>query len=64
MKLTVFNVLGQSVNDLVDGELPRGVHTVVWDGTDNNGRAVSSGVYFYRLETDTQQMTRKMMLLK
>ncbi len=64
VRLTVFNVLGQAVNDLVNRELPRGVHTVVWDGTDGSGRAVASGVYFYRLETETQQLTRKMMLLK
>ena len=64
VRLTVFNVLGQSVNDLVNGELPRGVHAVTWNGTDNSSRAVASGVYFYRLETDRQQLTRKMLLLK
>lgn len=64
VKLTVFNVLGQSVNELVVGDLPRGVHSVVWNGTDNSGRTVASGVYFYRLETGSTQMTRKMMLLK
>lgn len=64
VSLTVFNVLGQVVNELANGELPRGVHTVVWDGTDGTGRSVASGVYFYRLETGGEQLTRKMMLLK
>jgi hypothetical protein len=64
VRLTVFNVLGQAVNELIDRELPRGVHSAMWDGTDGGGRPVASGVYFYRLETDAVQLTRKMLLLK
>jgi len=62
--LTVYNVLGQSVVTLVDGELPAGTHEVQWRGTDQQGRAVASGVYLYRLQAGTETMTRKMMLLK
>jgi hypothetical protein len=39
-------------------------HSVVWDGRDTNGRQVSSGVYYYRLVSDSFKDTRKMMLVK
>jgi hypothetical protein len=44
--------------------MPFGSHTVAWNGTDDRGRAVSSGVYFYRIETEGFAATRKMMLVK
>ena len=63
--LEVFNILGQSVRKLVDGETqPAGLYHVVWDGTDESGQIVSSGMYFYRLVTDGQTVCRKMVLLK
>lgn len=62
--LRVYNVLGQSINDLVNQEMPAGSYTVEWDGRDGSGRAVASGVYFYRLETKGFTQTKKMMLLK
>ncbi len=62
--LTVYNTLGQVVVTLVDSELPAGNHEVQWRGDDQQGRAVASGVYFYRLQAGAETMTRKMMLLK
>jgi len=59
VQLTVYNVLGQTVTTLVDGELPAGNHTITWDAS-----SVSSGVYFYRLTTNQFVETKKMMLLK
>jgi hypothetical protein len=64
VNLTVFNVLGQQVRTLVDADMPAGSHVVSWDGTSGSGNAVSSGVYFYRLETGSFVETKKMMLLK
>lgn len=64
VKLTVFNVLGQSVTTLVDGTMEAGEHNVVWNGTDANGNTVSSGVYLYRLEASNFSETKKMTLLK
>lgn len=64
VKLTVFNVLGQSVTTLVDGTMEAGEHNVVWNGTDANGNTVSSGVYLYRLEANDFSETKKMTLLK
>jgi hypothetical protein len=62
--LTVFNVVGQKVIDVVNGYESAGNKQAVWNGRDENGREVQSGVYFYRLTTDNFSMTRKMMLLK
>lgn len=64
IRLTIFNLLGQEISAPVDGDFPAGVHTITWSGTDNGGRAVASGMYFYRLETPAGVLTRKMMLLK
>lgn len=50
-RLDVFTVDGRHVRTLVDGGLAAGPHTAVWDGTDHQGRSVSSGTYFYRLTT-------------
>ncbi len=62
--LSVYNTLGQRVKTIVDGECPAGDYTVTWDGKDNGGNAVSTGVYFYRLTADGVTESKKMMLLK
>ncbi len=62
--LTVHNILGQKVATLVNTLRPPGNHTARWNGRDSRGRAVSSGVYFYRLTTEGFVDTRKMLLLK
>lgn len=64
IRLTIFNLLGQEISVPAEGDYPAGVHTVTWRGADNGGRAVASGMYFYRLETPAGTLTRKMMLLK
>ena len=64
VELTIYNTLGQRVATLVSGEFPAGLHQVVWDGRDGDGRTVASGVYLYRLAAAGNIMTRKMMLLK
>ncbi len=62
--LTVYDVLGRQVKQLVDGAFDAGRHTLTWDGTDFSGRTVASGTYFYRLENNGQQLVRKMVLVK
>ena len=62
--LEIYNILGQRVAVLVDGPQPAGYHTVRWDGFDAFGRQVATGVYLYRLRTDTFHETRKMVLLR
>lgn len=61
--LVVINQLGQTVRTLVNQEQSSGHHEVTWDGRDDHGRPVHSGVYFYRLRHGTYQDTRKMVLL-
>lgn len=63
-KLTIYNILGQKVKDLVDEYQPAGYKTVKWDGKDNKGVNVATGVYFYRLETEEFTQTKKMLLLR
>jgi hypothetical protein len=62
--LVVYNVLGQEVRTLFTGELTPGVHRIVWDGTNNVGRRVSSGVYIYRLKAGSFLKAKKMLLVK
>jgi len=60
VRLDVYNILGQPVRRLVEGALQAGHHTVVWDGKDDVGHLVSSGTYFYRIETGQWNSTSKM----
>lgn len=62
--LSVFNVLGQQVKELVNGTMEAGVHEVIWDGKDNNGTSVASGIYFYKINANSFVSTKKMVLLK
>ncbi len=63
--LRLYDVLGQKIRTLVEGELRAGVHQAAWDGRDDQGRSVSSGVYFYVLEAGVQfRQVRKLMLLR
>ena len=64
VKLVIYNVLGQLVNELVNNELPAGTHTFVWNGTDAAGKTVSTGIYFYSIETDNQKIVKKMIFSK
>lgn len=63
MSLKIFNLLGQEIKTLIDTKMQAGRHAITWDGTDNLGRNVSSGVYLYQMKTENFQKTRKMILL-
>jgi len=64
VELEVFNVLGQKVKTLFAGDEKIGSYTVAWDGTNDYGSKISSGVYFYRIRTEQFSSTKKLMLLK
>lgn len=62
--LQIYNVKGQLVKTLWDGWQTEGSHKIKWDGNNENGEAVSSGIYFARLQTAEHQVMKKLMLLK
>jgi len=66
VKLSIFNLAGQQVVTLVQGARQAGTYTVRWDGRDDDGRPLASGVYLYRLRTGSRQQveTRKLLLLR
>ncbi|MDA0683610.1 MAG: T9SS type A sorting domain-containing protein [Bacteroidetes bacterium] len=64
VSVRVYNVLGQVVKTLVNGTLPPGIHRVSWDATDQSGASVSSGLYIYRMETESFQATKTLVLMK
>jgi hypothetical protein len=62
--LKVYNIQGQLVRTLADGNLSAGPHSVTWDARDDQGRAVAGGMYLYRLSTGTGAETRKMLIIR
>jgi hypothetical protein len=64
VELSVFNLRGQMVRNLVRETKGPGQYSVGWDGTDGSGGRVSSGVYFYRIQAGDYRATRKMVILK
>lgn len=63
-RLEVYDMTGRLVKTLVRGQLDAGVHTITWNGQDNVGAQVASGVYLYRLQAGTFVQTKTMTLLK
>ncbi len=69
-RMTVYSLLGQEIATLVDGMLPAGSHQVVWNGRDNAGRPLTSGIYLYKLSVTGASgksefsQVRKMVLVK
>jgi len=64
VNLGIYNSLGQEVRTLVTAHQEAGEYRVVWDGRDNHGRPVPSGVYIYRLQGENFSDSRKMMLIR
>ncbi len=62
--LEIFNTRGQRVKTLVNAVADKGSFSVVWNGTDNNGKSASNGVYYYRMTAGRYSETRKLILLK
>ena len=63
-EMTIYNTAGQKVRDLVSHSLTAGKHSIVWDGRDNKGLSVSSGIYISRLRRGDNTVSRRMTLLK
>lgn len=64
VELKIYNILGQVVRKLVDEEKPAGFHQTIWDGRDETGRPVSTGIYLYQIRAGDFVQTKKMQLVK
>jgi hypothetical protein len=64
VKIEIYNLVGQKIKTLVDSYLEAGRYRAHWDGTDDNGVRVSSGIYIYRLVAGENIIARKMVLIK
>ncbi len=62
--LKIYNTFGQEVRTLVNARQPAGVNSVVWDGKDESGKEVSSGIYIYRLQTGESIQSRKLSFVR
>jgi hypothetical protein len=62
--LNIYNLKGELVKRLINNQMSNGKHSIVWDGKDNNGHICSSGVYFYKIESNGRVAVKKMLLLK
>jgi hypothetical protein len=64
IKLCIYNVKGQLVKQLVSGTQPEGYYEVAWNGKDDSGKQVSSGIFYYRLEACGRTLHKKMLMVK
>ncbi|MGB2696489.1 MAG: FlgD immunoglobulin-like domain containing protein [Candidatus Zixiibacteriota bacterium] len=64
VSLMIYNVKGQVVKTLIQGRMSAGAHTVRWNGRNNTGERVSSGVYFYKFKSEEVSFVKKMVVLK
>jgi len=64
VKIIVYNLLGQKVRTLVNAVQNAGTHRIEWNGTNDLGNTVGSGIYLYQLKTEDKILVRKMILMK
>ncbi|SYZ71852.1 hypothetical protein TRIP_C10051 [Candidatus Zixiibacteriota bacterium] len=64
VSLTIYNIMGQIVRKIEIGSKPAGKYSVVWDGNNDDGQAVASGIYLYKIDAGSCTATKKMILLK
>ncbi len=64
VSIEIFNIRGQKVKTLLNEQMPAGEHSVIWNGKNNAGQNVASGVYLYQISTDNHLSAKKMLLMK
>ena len=64
VSIEIFNIRGQKVKTLINEQLNKGQHSVIWNGKDADNRSVASGIYFYRMSSENYSATGKMLLMK
>ena len=62
--LNIYDITGRLISTLIDDYVDSGYHSVMWNGMDDNGKIVAAGIYFYSLQSETSNMTRKMVYMK
>ncbi len=63
VKLVIYNIQGQKIKTLINQFQPSGMHTIIWDSTDDKGNIVGSGIYIYRLSTPDFRIQKQLLLL-
>lgn len=64
VELAIYDLTGRKIDQLVNGVQNAGAHEIIWNGTDSGGDDVASGIYFYRLSANGQNVTKRMVLIK
>ncbi len=64
IRLNIYNLRGELVKTLLNGNYDAGYYTIQWDGTDNEGKSIGSGIYFYNLKADNYTKTHRMLMIK
>ena len=64
VKVSVYNILGQKVTELFNGNAEPGTHSIKWNGLDQQGKAVPAGIYIYQITSEFFTQSKKMMYLK
>jgi flagellar hook assembly protein FlgD len=71
VQIIIYDILGRKVKTLVDNEMAPGTYKAIWDGRDDNGLGVASGVYLYRIVAKSSSisgqdfvLTKKMIMMK
>ena len=64
VQLNIYSMSSQKVRTLIDGQVSKGYHQIVWDGRNESGQPVSGGLYVYVLKTGNKRMLKKMLLVK
>ena len=64
VQVTIYNILGREVKKFMLGEQPSGVHGILWDGRNNLGEKVTTGIYFYRLNAGKESLVNKMLFTR
>ena len=64
MKVIIYDVLGNKVKDLINTVQKKGHHQVIWNGTNNQNKSVSSGMYYYQIDTEDFRDIKRMILVR
>ena len=64
VEISVYNIKGQKVKTLINKQMHKGKHSVIWAGINDSNKLVSSGIYLYSIKADNQESVKRMLLLK